>query len=75
MRVELIQRAADVLFDVPDETHEEIITLIDAVTEDAELHDAETQAPSLSAAFGDWCWLVYTVQGDVIEVLDVGCAR
>ncbi|WBO61833.1 hypothetical protein [Streptomyces camelliae] len=70
MRVELIQQAADVLFDVPDETHEEIITLIDAVT-----RDSETSAPNLAAAFGEWCWLVYTVHGDVIEVLDVGCAR
>ncbi|MFF4834996.1 hypothetical protein [Streptomyces sp. NPDC001315] len=70
MRIELIQRAANVLFDVPDETHEEIITLIDAVTK-----DKETQAPNLAAAFGEWCWLVYTVDGDVIEVLDVGCAR
>lgn len=70
MRVELIQRAASVLFDVPDETHEEIITLIDAVTQDAVIQDAD-----LAAAFGEWCWLVYTVHGDVIEVLDVGCAR
>ncbi|MFF0133773.1 hypothetical protein ACFYTG_50450 [Streptomyces mirabilis] len=69
MRVELIQPAANVLFDVPDETHEEIITLIDAVTK-----DAQTNAPDLAAAFGEWCWLVYTVHGDVIEVLDVGCA-
>ncbi|MBV7696870.1 hypothetical protein [Streptomyces sp. TRM70350] len=69
MRVELIQRAANVLFDVPDEMHEEIITLIDAVT-----RDAQTRAPNLAAAFGGWCWLVYTVHGDVIEVLDVGCA-
>ncbi|MER6384975.1 hypothetical protein [Streptomyces sp. NPDC001127] len=70
MRVELIQRAANVLFDVPDEMHEEIITLIDAVTK-----DAEPQAPNLGAAFGEWCWLLYTVEGDVIGVLDVGCAR
>jgi hypothetical protein len=70
MQVELIQRAADVIFDVPDVAHEEIIALIDAVTE-----DTETRAPELAAAFGEWCWLVYTVQDDVIEVLDVGCAR
>ncbi|MBC2906799.1 hypothetical protein [Streptomyces cupreus] len=70
MRVELIQRAANVLLDVPDEMHEEIMTLIDAITE-----DTETQAPDLAGAFGEWCWLVYTVHGDVIEVLDVGCAR
>ncbi|MGX5186043.1 hypothetical protein ACWKT5_25405 [Streptomyces avermitilis] len=70
MRVELIQPAANVLFDVPDEMHEEIIALIDAVTE-----DAETRALDLGAAFSEWCWLVYTVHGDVIEVLDVGCAR
>jgi hypothetical protein len=69
MRVELIPQAANVLFDVPDETHEEIITLIDAVTK-----ASQTQAPDLAAAFGAWCWLVYTVHGDVIEVLDVGCA-
>lgn len=69
MRVELIQPAANVLFDVPDETHAEIIALIEAVTE-----DAETRAPDLAAAFGEWCWLVHTVHGDVIEVLDVGCA-
>ncbi|MEU6593958.1 hypothetical protein ABZ923_32905 [Streptomyces sp. NPDC046881] len=66
----MIQRAADVLFDVPDEMHAEIITLIDAVT-----RDALTRAPELAAAFGEWCWLVYTVHGDVVEVLDVGCAR
>lgn len=70
MRVELIQPAANVLFDVPEEMHKEIITLIDAVTE-----DTDTRAPALAAAFGEWCWLVYTVHGDVIEVLDVGCAR
>ncbi|MBX7555223.1 hypothetical protein K1Y78_46795 [Streptomyces sp. tea 10] len=70
MRIELIQPAANVLFDMPDETHEEIIALIDAVAE-----GAETRAPELAAAFGEWCWLVYTVHGDVVEVLDVGCAR
>ncbi|MFG2369689.1 hypothetical protein ACGFY3_50485 [Streptomyces mirabilis] len=70
MRVELIQPAASVPFDVQDEVHEEIIALIDAVTEDAEM-----RAPDLAAAFGEWCWLVYTVHGDVIEVLDVGCAQ
>ncbi|MGW1760624.1 hypothetical protein [Streptomyces mirabilis] len=70
MRVELIQPAASVPFDVPEEVHEEIIALIDAVTDDAEM-----RAPDLAAAFGEWCWLVYTVHGDVIEVLDVGCAQ
>ncbi|MET9079307.1 hypothetical protein ABZX95_46050 [Streptomyces sp. NPDC004232] len=70
MRIELIQPAANVLFDMPDETHEEIIALIDAVAE-----GAEARAPDLAAAFGEWCWLVYTVHGDVVEVLDVGCAR
>lgn len=70
MRVELVQRAANALFDIPDDVHEEIITLIAAVAE-----DATTQAPDLAAAFGDWCWLVYTAHGDVVEVLDVGCAR
>ncbi|MFF3656210.1 hypothetical protein [Streptomyces olivochromogenes] len=70
MRVELIQPAVSVLFDVPDEMHEEIMALIVAVTVDAEM-----RAPDLAAAFGEWCWLVYTVDGDVIEVLDVGCAR
>ncbi|RZB16693.1 hypothetical protein StrepF001_25865 [Streptomyces sp. F001] len=70
MKVQMIQRAADVLFDVPDEVHEEIITLIQAVAE-----DPETQVADLAAAFGEWCWLVYTRRGDVIEVLDVGCAR
>lgn len=70
MRVELIEPAVSVLFDVPDEMHEEIMALIVAVTVDAEM-----RAPDLAAAFGEWCWLVYTVDGDVIEVLDVGCAR
>ncbi|MEV8593357.1 hypothetical protein ACIHFC_13965 [Streptomyces sp. NPDC052013] len=70
MKVEMVQQAASVLFDVPDEVHEEIITLIGAVA-----GDRETQASDLAAAFGDWCWLVYTRHGDVIEVLDVGCAR
>ncbi|MBG0851529.1 hypothetical protein I2W78_06625 [Streptomyces spinoverrucosus] len=70
MKVELIQRAADVLFDVPANVHEEIITLITAVSQ-----DTQAQHPELAAVFGEWCWLVYTVQGDVIEVLDVGCAR
>ncbi|MFJ1562010.1 hypothetical protein [Streptomyces mirabilis] len=65
MRVELIRPAASVVFDVPDEMHEEIIALIDAVTEDAEM-----QAPDLAASSGEWCWLVHTVHGDVIEVLD-----
>lgn len=70
MKVEMIQTAANVLFDVPDEMHEEIIMLISAVTD-----DTETRAPDLAAAFGEWCWLVYTIRGDVVEVLDVGCAR
>ncbi|HZF91805.1 hypothetical protein [Streptomyces sp.] len=70
MRVELIQRAANVLFEVPDDVHEEIITLITAVAE-----DPTAQVPGVAAAFGDWCWLVYTTRGDVIEVLDAGCAR
>ena len=34
MRVELIQRAANVLFDVPDDMHEEIVALITAVAQD-----------------------------------------
>ncbi|MFI5683420.1 hypothetical protein [Streptomyces sp. NPDC051636] len=70
MKVELVQRAADALFDVPDDAHEEIVALIEAVAE-----DTGTQPPALAAAFGEWCWLVYTVQGDVVEVLDVGCLR
>ncbi|MER5917924.1 hypothetical protein ABT124_48560 [Streptomyces sp. NPDC001982] len=70
MRVELVQQAADALFDVPDDVQEEIITLIDAVAK-----DRQTQAPDLAAAFGEWCWLVYSIHGEVIEVLDVGCAR
>jgi hypothetical protein len=70
MKVELIQPAASVLFDVPDDMHEEIITLIDALAK-----DPAAQVPELAAVFGEWCWLVYTVHGDVIEVLDVGCAR
>jgi hypothetical protein len=70
MKVELIQPAANVLFDVPDDVHAEIITLITAVAK-----APGTQGPELAAAFGEWCWLVYTMQGDVIEVLDVGCAR
>ncbi|MFF4121637.1 hypothetical protein [Streptomyces sp. NPDC001714] len=56
--------------DVPDEARDEIIMLLDAVSE-----DTSTQAPNLAAAFGEWCWLVYTAQGNVIEILDVGCAR
>ncbi len=32
MKVELIQQAANALFGVPDDVHEEIITLITAVT-------------------------------------------
>lgn len=70
MKVEMIQRAANVLFDVPDDVHEEIIMLIVAVAEDPRTH-----MPDVAAAFGEWCWLVYTSHGDVIEVLDVGCAR
>jgi hypothetical protein len=70
VRIELRQLAANVLFDVPDAVHEEIITLIDAVAS-----DPEAQVADLSAAFGEWCWLVYTAHGDVLEVLDVGCAR
>ncbi|KUM67073.1 hypothetical protein J7F01_37120 [Streptomyces sp. ISL-22] len=70
MRVELIQRAASVLFDVPDYVHQEIITLITAVAQ-----DPKARTSGLAAVFGEWCWLVYTTHGDVIEVLDVGCAR
>jgi hypothetical protein len=70
MKVELVQQAASVLFDVPDDMHEEIITLITAVAQ-----DKQAQVPELAAAFGEWCWLVYATRGEVIEVLDVGCAR
>ncbi|TLS45401.1 hypothetical protein FE633_15160 [Streptomyces montanus] len=68
MRVEMVKRAADVLFDVPGDAHQEIILLIDAVSE-----IPKPQAPTLAAAFSDSCWLVYTVRGDVVEILDVGC--
>ncbi|MEU1692514.1 hypothetical protein [Streptomyces hirsutus] len=70
MRIEMIQRAAAALFEIPDEVHEEIITLIEAVA-----GDSTTELPDLAAAFGEWCWLVYTRHGEVVEVLDVGCAR
>ncbi|WP_308297012.1 MULTISPECIES: hypothetical protein [unclassified Streptomyces] len=70
MKVEVIQPAADVLFDVPDDVHAEIIALITAVA-----GDSTTKVSDLAAAFGEWCWLVYTRHGDVVEVLDVGCAR
>ncbi|MFG2028810.1 hypothetical protein [Streptomyces sp. NPDC048825] len=66
----MIHRAAHTLFEVPDEVHEEIITLIEAVAE-----DSTTEAAALAAVFGEWCWLVYIRHGDVVEVLDVGCAR
>ncbi|MFD7409504.1 hypothetical protein ACFV7R_44415 [Streptomyces sp. NPDC059866] len=58
------------LFDVPDGAHQEIIALITAVAQ-----APKPQDPELAAAFGEWCWLVYTAHGDVVEVLDVGCAR
>jgi len=70
MKVELIKQAANVLFGVPDDVHEEITTLITAVA-----RAPKPQAPEVAAAFVEWCWLVYTSHGDVIEVLDVGCAR
>lgn len=70
MRVELVQPAASVLFGVPNDMHEEIIALIDAVAKAPQAH-----VSGLAAAFGEWCWLVYTAHDDVIEVLDVGCAR
>lgn len=70
MKIELIPPAANVLSDVPDDMHKEIITLISAVA-----RTPEAQVTGLGAAFGEWCWLVYTTHGDVIEVLDVGCAR
>ncbi|MET9969568.1 hypothetical protein ABZZ80_27470 [Streptomyces sp. NPDC006356] len=70
MKVEVIQPAASALFDIPDDVHEEIIALITAVAKEPNI-----QGPELGAAFGEWCWLVYTTRGDVIEVLDLGCAR
>ncbi|MFI6494813.1 hypothetical protein [Streptomyces sp. NPDC050564] len=70
MRVELVQPAASVLFGVPNGMHEEIMTLITAVAKTPQAH-----VTNLAAAFGEWCWLVYTTHDDVIEVLDVGCAR
>lgn len=70
MKVELIQQAADALFDVPDSVHEEIVALIEAVADAPKI-----QVTELAAVFGEWCWLVYTIHGDVIEILDVGCAR
>lgn len=70
MRVEVVQPAADVLFGVPNDVHGEIVTLIAAVAGTPQAH-----VSGLAAAFGEWCWLVYTAHDDVIEVLDVGCAR
>ncbi|WP_406723850.1 hypothetical protein WJ438_03070 [Streptomyces sp. GD-15H] len=70
MRIELVQPAASVLFEVPNDMHEEIVALIDAVAK-----TPQAQVSDLAAAFGEWCWLVYTTHDDVIEVLDVGCAR
>ncbi|GHD36428.1 hypothetical protein GCM10010317_000750 [Streptomyces mirabilis] len=64
------RRGSGLLFGVPDDVHEEIVTLITAVARAPKL-----QAPELAAVFGEWCWVVYTSHGDVIEVLDVGCAR
>lgn len=71
MRVELMHRAGKVLFAVPDEAQAEIIALIDAVT----AQTSAIEAPDLAAALSVWCWLVYAVHGDMIEVLDVGYAR
>ncbi|MER5184996.1 hypothetical protein ABT009_43095 [Streptomyces sp. NPDC002896] len=68
MRVELIQRAADVLWDVPDDARKEIIMIIAAV--------AEAPAPArgvIAAAFGQQCWIEYMSRGTVLEVTDVGC--
>ncbi|MFI9583487.1 hypothetical protein ACIHCQ_16940 [Streptomyces sp. NPDC052236] len=64
----MIRQAADVLFDVPGDAQREIIVLIAAVAE-----APKPQAPGLGAAFSDCCWLLYTVRGDTVEILDVGC--
>ncbi|WP_406729066.1 hypothetical protein WJ438_37105 [Streptomyces sp. GD-15H] len=66
----MIQRAAAALFEISDEAREETITFIEAVA-----GDSTTEVPDLAAAFGEWCWLVYTRHGEVVEVLDAGCAR
>ncbi|MFF2507606.1 hypothetical protein ACFVTY_30125 [Streptomyces sp. NPDC058067] len=70
MQIVMLQMVANVISDVPDEARDEIIMLLDAVSK-----DTSTQAQNLTAAFGEWCWLIYTAHGNVVEILDVGCAR
>lgn len=68
MRVELIKRAADVLWDVPDDARKEIILIISATAE------APFPPPGAkAAAFGNQCWVEYMARGNVIQVIDVGC--
>ncbi|MGW0817945.1 hypothetical protein ACWD00_32780 [Streptomyces viridiviolaceus] len=50
MRVELIQPAANVLFDVPDEMHKKIIALIDAITKDTDTRARTWTRRSVSGA-------------------------
>ncbi|MFF1381459.1 hypothetical protein [Streptomyces sp. NPDC058308] len=67
-RVKLRDRAAAVMDVLPDDGHEEVLAVIDAVAEAPEARS------NRAVAFGVSSWVTCSVAGDVVEVLDNGRA-
>ncbi|MEU8953138.1 hypothetical protein AB0C93_02410 [Streptomyces sp. NPDC048518] len=66
-RVELPGRADAVLMMLPDDVHEEVLAVIDAVSD-----APETDQGNSTEVFGTASWVLCGTAGNVVEVLDVG---
>lgn len=70
-RVELTGRADAVMAVLPDDVHEEVLAIIDAV---ADTPDTDPTGRGPVPAFGRASWVTCRTTEDVVEVLDVGWA-
>ncbi|MEU6996648.1 hypothetical protein ABZ953_39105 [Streptomyces sp. NPDC046465] len=68
-RVELTGQADAVMEALPDDVHEEVLAIIDSVTD---APGADRTDPT--EAFGTASWVTCRARYDVVEVLDVGWA-
>ncbi|MEV0254780.1 hypothetical protein AB0H82_11030 [Streptomyces sp. NPDC050732] len=65
-RVELTDQADAVMEALPDDVHEEVLAVIDAVA------DAPDARAGQAAVFGASSWVTFSLAGEVVSVLDVG---